>query len=182
MAEHGEPAEQSWLSGPENPLGLTPGAEFWLRVDGLTLVGRWVGIVDGWMHVDGADGAVVVQQAAVAAMGVGTPPSNPEPARAGTNQAAGPAKKRKSRSVAEPKESKAPAITPPPDPDMIRRIVSGFLDDQDDKSLAQRFGIAKREISTLRAAFECGRGNMVEDQLPALAVAWLPMLRDALSE
>ena len=65
---------------------------------------------------------------------------------------------------------------------MIRRIVGGFLDDQNDTQLAQRFGIAKRSVQALRAAFECGRGNVVEDQLGALAAAWLEPLRTALSE
>ena len=180
MTTADDPAEESWLSGPENPLGLAPGADFWLRIDGLTLTGRWVGVVDGWLHLDAFDGAVVVALASIDAMGVGAPPAAVVPAE--TSKGAGAKQTAKKRPAAAKSEKKAPAITPPPDPDMIRRIVGGFLDDQDDKTLAQRFGIAKREISTLRAAFECGRGNMVEDQLPALAMAWLPVLRDALSE
>ena len=68
------------LSGgndPDNPLACSPGELLWVRCDGLTLTGTWVGARDGWLHPDGAGGPLVLHQANIAAMGIGqAPPSN----------------------------------------------------------------------------------------------------------
>jgi hypothetical protein len=62
----------------------------------------------------------------------------------------------------------------------LQQLADGFLDAQDDVILAQRFSRAKNQIKELRQAFECARGNLVDDQISPIALTWVPRWRKAL--
>jgi hypothetical protein len=62
----------------------------------------------------------------------------------------------------------------------LQQLADAFLDGHDDVILSQRFSRAKNQIKELRQAFECARGNLVDDQVSAIALTWVPRWRKAL--
>lgn len=65
--------------------------------------------------------------------------------------------------------------------DDMRQLSDGFLDGHDDAEMAARLGRSKSQVKTLRQAFECARGNMVDDQISGAAQAWVARWRDVLT-
>ncbi len=63
----------------------------------------------------------------------------------------------------------------------LRQLADAFLDGGDDAALAGRFGRERSSISQLRRGFECARGNLVEDQIGAVARTWVERWRRVLA-
>ncbi len=63
----------------------------------------------------------------------------------------------------------------------LRQLADGYLDGGDDADLAARFGRERSQISQLRRGFECARGNLVEDQISAVARTWVERWRRVLA-
>ena len=64
--------------------------------------------------------------------------------------------------------------------DDLRLLADAMLDGADDATLAREFGRTRGAVRRLRAAFECARGNLVEDDIGP-AVAWVPRLQRVLT-
>ncbi len=64
--------------------------------------------------------------------------------------------------------------------DDLKKLADAYLDGAQDAELAQRFSRAKGQIKELRQAFECARGNLVDDQISPIAATWVPRWRKAL--
>lgn len=63
----------------------------------------------------------------------------------------------------------------------LRQLADGYLDGHDDAVLAVRFNRSRAQIKELRQGFECARGNLVEDQISAVAQTWIERWRRVLS-
>jgi hypothetical protein len=61
-------------------------------------------------------------------------------------------------------------------------IAYAYLDGIEDGDLAQRFSRSRGQIKELRQAFECARGNLVEDQISPIAATWVARWRKALTQ
>jgi hypothetical protein len=64
----------------------------------------------------------------------------------------------------------------------LRALADGFLDGHEDGELAGRFNRTRGQLKELRQGFECARGNLVEDQISAVAREWVERWRRVLTE
>jgi len=62
----------------------------------------------------------------------------------------------------------------------LRRAAEGFLDGEADSAIAADLDVPRAAVGRLRKAFECARGNLVEDQIPAASAELVPRLRTVL--
>ena len=67
------------------------------------------------------------------------------------------------------------------DDDQLRALISGFLDGELDAVLAKQFSARRGMIASMRQAFECQRGNLVDEQLDDVAKTWVSRIREALT-
>jgi hypothetical protein len=65
--------------------------------------------------------------------------------------------------------------------DDLKQLADAFLDGEQDAELATRFNRAKAQVRELRQGFECARGNLVEDQISAVARTWVDRWRRVLT-
>jgi hypothetical protein len=64
----------------------------------------------------------------------------------------------------------------------LKALADAYLDGAEDGDLAQRFNRSRGQIKELRQAFECARGNLVEDQISPVAATWVARWRKALTQ
>jgi len=64
----------------------------------------------------------------------------------------------------------------------LKTLADAYLDGIEDGDLAQRFNRSRGQIKELRQAFECARGNLVEDQISPIAATWVARWRKALTQ
>ncbi|TVR40373.1 MAG: hypothetical protein EA402_13790 [Planctomycetota bacterium] len=70
--------------------------------------------------------------------------------------------------------------SPVPDADILRRVCSGILDGIEGPELRAMSGLGAGELARLRQAFECARGNLMSEDIPPAARAWVEPIRRAL--
>jgi hypothetical protein len=63
----------------------------------------------------------------------------------------------------------------------LKALASAYLDGIDDGELSTRFNRSRGQIKELRQAFECARGNLVEEQISPVAATWVARWRKALA-
>jgi hypothetical protein len=134
-------------------------------VNGDRLRGTVLDAEGDWLLLDAAQGRVAIARQSIALL---------------TIDGALPAKRNsgsRRRESPEPTSEAAAEILPP---EQLRAVVDGFLDDRPDDDLARTFSCTRSQIRLLRQAFECARGNLVEDQLPPAARSQVDGLRAAL--
>lgn len=133
--------------------------------DGTRLKGT-LEMVDGeWLLVDCAGARVAIAKQQIAVLGYeGRLPT----------KGAGSGKK-------APASAAAPA-TAELDETIVRQLLDGFLDGHSIETLMQISGLGKKEVKLWHQAFECARGNLVDDQIPPAARALLPQLRSVFSQ
>jgi hypothetical protein len=144
---------------------LTPGRTVHLRLDGEVLTGAVIATANGWLRLSGADGELVVNLAQVAWIRADGQPADERPVPTAKNLGAQPG-------------SRVPG-RPWPD-ETIRAVVEGFLNDVQDGELAERHGRTRHQITILRQAWECARGNLADDQLSPAAQLWVARIRNAM--
>ena len=66
--------------------------------------------------------------------------------------------------------------------EQVRAVIDGFLDDRQDGALAEQHGRTRHQITVLRQAWECARGNLPEDRLSPAAQLWVGRIRTALRD
>ena len=64
----------------------------------------------------------------------------------------------------------------------LKALADAYLDGAEDGDLAQRFNRSRGQVRELRQAFECARGNRVEDQISPIAATWVARWRKALTQ
>ncbi len=64
----------------------------------------------------------------------------------------------------------------------LKSLADAYLDGGEDGDLAQRLNRSRGQIKELRQAFECARGNLVEDQISPIAATWVARWRKALTQ
>ena len=69
---------------------------------------------------------------------------------------------------------------PPREPNRARPAwFDAFLDDRGDAELAQEHGRTRNQITVLRQAWECSRGNLPDDRISPAARLWVERIRRA---
>ncbi len=152
---------------------LTPGRTVHLRLDGEMVSGAVIATANGWLRLTGADGEILVNLAQVAWI-----------------RADGPGRAEPDEDTARPRPSPKEVIgqtgsrTParPWSNDAVRSVVEGFLNDRQDAELAEELGRTRHQITVLRQAWECSRGNIPDDQLSPAAQTWVGRIRSAMIE
>jgi len=145
---------------------LTPGRTVHLRLDGEMVSGRVIATANGWLRLDGADGEILVNLAQVAWIRADGAPAGdelPVPTAKGV--------------VVRP-GSRVPGR--PWDDATVRAVVEGFLNDVQDTDLAERHNRTRHQITILRQAWECARGNLADDQLSPAAQLWVARIRSVM--
>jgi hypothetical protein len=64
----------------------------------------------------------------------------------------------------------------------LKTLADAYLDGVEDGELSQRLNRARSQIRELRQAFECARGNLIEDQISPIAATWVARWRKALTQ
>lgn len=154
----------------ELPPGLRPAQTVQcILADGTVFRGPVEAARRGWIRLGTDQGPVLLnaahiacirgEGAAAASLGLGpVEDDTPKPAKRGTA-----------------------AKTDDWDEDQLRTLADGFLDGHDDGELASRLGQSRGQIKTLRQAFECARGNLVDDEIAPTARPWIGRWREVLS-
>ena len=144
---------------------LTPGNVVLLRlVDGTPESGLVEACAEGWLRLRNRDGMRLIQLSHVAVIIPGEPREDATQVDA-------------ARPKPQPQEAprkvgpKAPG-RPWADADM-RALADGFLEQLQDGELAERHHRTRHQVTTLRHAFECARGNLNEDDLSPVAHTWV---------
>lgn len=123
----------------------------------------------GWIRLVTASGPLLVNLAHVACL-KGEGASAASLGLGPVDDAAAPASRRTARAPAGDWDEAS-----------LRSLADGFLDGHDDSELAARLGQSKAQIKTLRHAFECARGNVVDDEIPPPARPWIARWRTVLT-
>jgi hypothetical protein len=123
--------------------------------DGRSVSGHLVGADGHWLGLETDDGRLLLPVAGIAAVCA-------DQVRLGLAE-----KPRRKAAGA------APAVGRGWNDADLRQLADAFLDGEHDAQLAERFGRSRSVIKILHAAFECARGNLVEEDLPDAAKAWL---------
>ncbi len=142
--------------------------------DKTILVGRAEPLDGGWVCLRSRDGARLVNLDHVTFIDLNEAGEDP-----GEQQVDERVPRPRSKDTPVKVGSKAPA-RPWTDED-LKVLSDGFLDGHQDAPLADRFNRTRSQIRDLRQAFECNRGNVVEDQISPAATTWIPRWRRVLS-
>lgn len=142
---------------------LTPGRVVHLRLDGEFLTGSVIAVANGWIRLTSANGELLVNLAQVAWLRAeGAPPDSERPVPT-------------AKDIGSRSGSRVPGR--PWDDETVRSVVDGFLNDLQDGDLAERHGRTRNQITILRQAWECARGNLAEDQLSPAAQTWVSRIQ-----
>jgi len=155
----------------EVPPGLRPGLRLeCILADGTVVTGVIERAAKGWLRVQTSTGPVLVHLTHVALI----KPGDAEAAGIGLGS-------QEDSSPTRGSSRGAPAASADWSPEQLRALADGLLDGHTDTELAARLGQRKAHIVTLRQAFECARGNMVDDEIPPAARVWISRWREVLS-
>jgi hypothetical protein len=153
---------------------LAPDRRYRFRCrDGLEICGTVSDVVDGWCGVEDNAEPMWLQIAQIVAVTVESQ-ALPAPVNA-----AGGKRKRTDQRASGAADGKRGRDWQPQE---VRELAEGFLDGATDSDLASHFGCPRGAINSMRQAFECARGNLVEEEIDGLARSWVDRVRSALSE
>lgn len=144
---------------------LVPGRPVRLHLAGGELAGTVLSCANGWLRLDGPGGDTLVNLAQVVwiAGGGAAPAADavlPQP---------------EAKDVVARPGSKAPGR--PWSDAAVQAIIGGFLDDLGDAELAEQHGRTRHQVTVLRQAWECARGNIADDRLSPAAQLWVERIR-----
>lgn len=152
---------------------LTPGRRVAIACAGTQIDGTVVACANGWLRLASADGDTLVNLAQIAWLRAGGVPAASSGAT-DEDELPRPAGK----DIVARTGSKAPGR--PWSDDAIRSVVDEFLNDRPDGEIAQVHGRTRHQITVLRQAWECARGNLADDQLSPAAQLWVERVRTAM--
>ncbi len=159
----------------EVPPGLRPGLRLeCILADGTVVSGILERAAKGWLRMQTSTGPILIHLAHVALL----KPGDADAAGIGLGAVEDSSSPRGAQGRAP---RGAAAATADWSPEQLRALADGLLDGHSDSELAARLGQRKAHIGSLRQAFECARGNMVDDEIPPAARVWISRWRDVLS-
>jgi hypothetical protein len=158
----------------EDPLSqLEPGRGIAVHLsNGQICRGQVGGLRGPWLHLTAESGGVLVNLTQVTAIvldAASAPEAMIDIARP------------KPRSKDEPIRAGSKALGRAWADAELKALADAFLDGLQDGELAERFHRSRSQITELHQAFECARGNLVEDQLRPVARTWVARWRKALA-
>ena len=130
------------------------------------------GLRGPWLHLAADSGGVLVNLTQVTAIVLDA---------AGAPEALIDIARPKPRSKDEPIRAGSKALGRAWTDAELKSLADAFLDGLHDGELAERFHRSRTQITELHQAFECARGNLVEDQLRPVARTWVARWRKALA-
>ncbi|MEK7413197.1 MAG: hypothetical protein AAB263_07755 [Planctomycetota bacterium] len=143
---------------------LVSGRQVRVRSGGDEITGTIVHTANGWMRMTASNGDVLVNLATVTWIhALGPAPERDE------------ANKPEAHEIGDRQGSRVPGR--PWSEASVKTIIDGFLSDQQDSDLAETHGRTRHQITVLRHAWECARGNMTEDRISPAAQEWVPRIR-----
>ncbi len=143
---------------------LVPGRTVHLRLDGEVHSGSVIATANGWLRLSGADGEIVINLSQVAWIRADATAADDRPVPSAKDVVARPG-------------SRVPGR--PWNDETLRAVVDGFLNDHQDADLAAQHNRTRYQITILRQAWECARGNLADDQLSPAAQLWVDRIRTA---
>ena len=158
----------------DDPLSqLAPGRTVTVHLIGGQVVrGQVASLRGGWLHVaNEPSGALInLMQAATIALDSHVAPSS-------VTDAPRPRPESKDR----PQRAAGTALGRAWLDEDLRAVADAFLDGSQDGAIAERTHRSRGQISALRQAFECARGNLVEEQISPIAATWVARWRKVLA-
>ena len=155
---------------------LNPGQVYRFRAQtGVEIVGVAQQILDGFVTISTEQGEVLLAWQHIVA--IAHPDCSLVPHAEAHEEL--PAKTRKKRAAAGSASGKKGKDW---SSDELKSLVGGFLDGETDADLALRFGARRGMIASMRQAFECQRGNFVEDEIDSVAKTWVGRIQEALND
>lgn len=160
----------------DDPLSLLiPGRSLSAHLtNGQVVRGTITGLRGGWVSLGGGDGGVVLVNLAHASALV----LDTKPAPAPFVEVAKP----KPASKDTPIRAGGKALGRAWLDEDLKTLADAYLDGGEDGDLAQRLNRSRGQIKELRQAFECARGNLIEDQISPIAATWVARWRKALTQ
>lgn len=153
---------------------LAPGRQVVIACGGATLSGTVAACANGWLRLAAADGDTLVNLAQVAwARAPGAAPADD-----GADGDGGALPRPASQDVVVRPGSQVPGR--PWSDEAIRGVVDEFLNDRPDGEIAGVHRRTRHQITVLRQAWECARGNLADDQLSPAAQLWVERVRKAM--
>lgn len=135
-----------------------------LLADGNRIEGELLDAEGDWWRIAAGDGEVLVNPAQVAAV-----------ASAGALPASSAAPRKRAAATTGGSPGR-----PWADEDLTA-LADAFLDGENDKDLAARFGRTPAIVKQLRQGFEAARGNLDEDRISEIARTWIARWREVLT-
>jgi hypothetical protein len=148
---------------------LTPGRAVSMQVDGARITGSVIACANGWLRLAAPDGEVLINLALVSwVRGDGAPAPTtdddlPRPV---------------AKDVIARPGSKAPGR--PWTDGQIQAVIDEFLNDRQDGEIAEVHGRTRNQVTVLRQAWECARGNLADDGISPAAQLWVERIRRAM--
>lgn len=147
---------------------LVPDRVVRLRIDGTDLTGTVLTCANGWLRLATPGGDTLVNLAQVAWIaGEGAAPTEEDDS--------GELPRPKAKEMMARPGSKAPGR--PWSDDAVQAVVDGFLEDRSDAELAEQHNRTRHQVTVLRQAWECARGNIADDRLSPAAQLWIERIR-----
>lgn len=147
-----------------------PGSTCRLRIDGVDLDGEVLAVDRGWLHLAAAEGELLVNLARISWIRLGSADGAADGEAARPRPAA--------KEVVGKPGARAPG-RPWSDGD-LRAAIGEFLDDRADGEIAAVHGRTRHQVTVLRQAWECARGNLPEDRISPVALTWVERIRRAM--
>lgn len=158
----------------EDPLSqLAPGRGVAVHLNnGQICRGQVSGLRGPWLHLAADSGGVLVNLTQASAIVLDA---------AAAPEAVIDAPRPKPRSKEDPIRAGSRALGRAWTDAELKALADAFLDGHHDGELAERFSRSRSQITDMHQAFECARGNIVEDQLRPVATTWVARWRKALT-
>jgi hypothetical protein len=149
---------------------LTPGRQVRVAANGAVLTGEVVSLREGWLRLHTERGEALINLEQTAWIDAdGRPEEPPETGLLPVPSSKEIVSRPGSRSFGRPWQD-----------DEVRGVVDGFLDGRGDAELADETKRTRQQITVLRQAWECARGNLPEDRISPAGTAWIERLRKIL--
>lgn len=157
---------------------LTPGRNVRVRCAGEDLAGTVTSCANGWLRLATTQGDTLVNLALVAWVAGGGGGAPADDGDGAGDEDRGLPRPSAAEITAKPASSKAPGR--PWSDSQVQAVVDDFLNDRQDGEIAANHGRTRNQVTVLRQAWECARGNLPDDGISPAARLWVERIRRAM--